>query len=144
LKSETGVGGTTFRVALAVFPVPPFVELTAPDTLGYVPRGPVTFTEKVHEAPAASVAPVKLTLPDPAVAVMVPPPQLPVRPFGVATTRLPGKVSVKAMPLRERVFAAGLVTVKVRVVVLFGRIDTAPNAFPIEGGAATEMLAVAA
>jgi hypothetical protein len=34
------------------------------------------------------------------VAVMVPPPQLPVRPFGVDTTRPAGRVSVKPTPVR--------------------------------------------
>jgi hypothetical protein len=39
---------------------------------------PFTLSENVHDALAFSAAPDKLTLPDPATAVMVPPPQDPV------------------------------------------------------------------
>ena len=40
------------------------------------------FTEKVQEALAARVAPARLTVPEPAVAVIVAPPQVPLKPFG--------------------------------------------------------------
>jgi len=53
------------------------------------------FTLKVQEAPTASVAPDKPILFDPAVAVIAPPPQVPVSPFGVATKRPAGSGSVK-------------------------------------------------
>src|ERR1700682_360827 len=91
---------TTVTLAEAVPPVPPSTEVTAPVVLVFVPNVlPVTFALKVHEALAPSVAPVKLTLPDPALAVIVPPPQLPVSPFGVETTRPAGSASVKPTPV---------------------------------------------
>jgi hypothetical protein len=71
----------TVTLAEAVVPVPPSVELTVPVVLFLVPDVvPVTFTENVHEALAANVPAARLTEPDPAVAVMVPLPQVPVRP----------------------------------------------------------------
>ena len=86
---------------------------------------PVTFTENVHDAAPANVAPERLTDPLPATAEIVPPPQEPVRPFGVATTKPAGSVSVKATPVRL-VEALGFVTVKLRVVVPFSAIVEAP------------------
>ena len=61
---------------------------------------PVTFTENVHELLAVRLAPDKLTMFVACVAVMVPPPQLPVRPLGVDTANPTGSVSLKATPLR--------------------------------------------
>jgi hypothetical protein len=94
-------GATTFRVAvLLVVPVPPSVDVTAPVVLFLVPAVvPVTFTEKVQELLAAIVPPERLIVPEPATAVMVPLPQVPVRPFGVATIRPAGSVSLKATPV---------------------------------------------
>jgi hypothetical protein len=77
---------------------------------------PATFTENVQDALAASVADEKLTLFDPAKAAIVPPPQLPVRPLGLATTCPEGSESVKPMPLRE-MLALGLERLKVRDVI---------------------------
>jgi hypothetical protein len=57
----------------------------------------------VHEPLAASVPPVRLIVPEPAVAVMVPLPHAPVRPFGVETTRPAGNVSLKATPVAPTV-----------------------------------------
>ena len=76
---------------------------------------PVTFTENVQEAPAASVAPDRLMLFDPSVAVIIPPHE-PVRPLGVDTIRPDGSVSVKARPVSAMGF--GLVSVKLRAVLL--------------------------
>src|SRR5262249_57419013 len=85
------VGGrATVKVAEADPPVPPLVALTGLVEFRYVPVGvAVTLTLTVHELFVASVPPVRETDPDPAVAVAVPP-QLLVRPLGVATTRLAG------------------------------------------------------
>jgi hypothetical protein len=80
---------------------------------------PVTFTENVHEEPAARVAPDRLMLFEPAVAVIVPPPQDPFRPFGVDTIRPDGNVSVNASPVSV-VVVLGFVSVKLRAVVLLG------------------------
>ncbi len=86
-------------LADAVLPVPPSVDVTGPVTLVLVPRlVPVTLTENVQDAFAARFAPARRMLPLPAIAVMVPLPHEPVRPFGVETTRPDGNVSVKPTP----------------------------------------------
>jgi len=94
---------------------------------------PVTFTANVHEAVAARDEPERMTLLDPAAAVMVPPPQLPVKPFGVPTTCPEGRVSEKPIPLSDRP-VLGLERLKVRVVLPFNATLPAPNAFPMTGG----------
>jgi len=53
----------------------------------------------VQEDEAAMLAPERLITFVPAVAVIVPPPQLPVMPFGVETTRPEGSVSLKPTPV---------------------------------------------
>ena len=62
-------------------------------------RVPVTFTENVHEELAARLAPDRLITFVPWVAVMVPPPQLPVSPLGVEITSPAGSVSLKPTPV---------------------------------------------
>jgi hypothetical protein len=97
-------GAITVRLAEAVFPVPPSVEVTALVVLFCCPAEvPVTFTENVQDALAASVAPDRLIPFVPCVAVMVPLPQLPVSPFGVETSNPAGNVSLNATPLSETV-----------------------------------------
>ena len=59
---------------------------------------PVTFTENEHEELAERVAPERFTLFVPA--MIVPPPQVPVRAFGVATACPDGRVSVKPIPVK--------------------------------------------
>ena len=84
-------GATTLIVAVAAEPVPPSVEPIAPVVLVLAPAVvPVTLTVKVQEPLAAIVPPERLTAPPPAAAVMVPAPQVPVSPLGVATTRPAG------------------------------------------------------
>jgi hypothetical protein len=80
----------------------------------------VTLTENVQDAPEARVAPARLMLFEPATAVIVPPPQEPVRPFGVETTSPLGKGSVKLTFNRVIVLEAGLEILKVKVVLLLG------------------------
>ena len=122
-------------LAEAVLPFPPSTEVTALVVLFCVPVAvPETLTLKLHEALTASVAPERLTLLDPAAAVIVPPPQLPVRPLGVATTSPAGIVSVKPIPLREYLEPLGFDRVKVSDVALFKATLAAPNAFAIVGG----------
>src|SRR6516165_8423837 len=91
----TGAGWTTtFTDAVAGPSVPPLVEVTSLVVLVCTPvRVPVTFTENVHDALAASVAPVRVTSWDPAAALIAPPPHDPVSPLGVATTSPGGSVS---------------------------------------------------
>jgi len=126
----------TVRVADAVLPVPPLVELTAPLVLLKVPAiALVTFTLTAQELATGMVPPVRLMLPDPAVAVTVPPLQFPLKPFGVATTRFVGSVSVNATPASGSTLAAGLVMVKVSVETPDGAIVAGLKALPIEGGA---------
>ena len=128
------LGELTITLAEAVPPVPPSVELTVPVVLFLVPAVvPVTFTEKVQEPLAANVPPARLTEPDAAVAVMVPPPQVPERPVGVDTTRPAGKESVNATPLSDAL-ALGLVTVKLRLVLPPAAMCAAPNTLPMVGG----------
>src|SRR5271156_3244068 len=116
-------------LAVAVFPFPPSVEVTAVVTLFCSPALiPVTLEAKLHVTLAASAAPESTTLVEPAAAVIVPPPQLPEIPFGVETTRPAGSISVNPTPLRE-LLAFGLETVK-----LCGGADLraslgAPNVF---------------
>lgn len=145
-KAFAIVGGempAAVTVAEAVLPVPPSTEVTGPVVLFFVPTVvSVTFTLKVHDALPARVAPVKLTTLDPAVAVMVPPPQLPVSPFGVETPRPAGKVSVNPTPVN--VEALGLVIVKPREVDPPTTMLAAPNDFPIVGGAIAATMTLAA
>ena len=104
---------------MAGAPCPPSFEVTVLVVLVCTPIAvPVTFTEKVQEAPAAKVAPARLMLFDPAVAVTVPPSHKPVRPLGVDTTKPPGRTSVNARPVSE--IGLGLVRVKLRAVLLLG------------------------
>src|SRR5262245_46476287 len=81
-------GATTLMLAVAVPPVPPSVDVTFPVVLVCRPAAvPVTFTEKVQLLLAAIVPPLRLIVFEPAVAVMVPAPHVPVRPLGVEITR---------------------------------------------------------
>jgi len=136
-------GDATERFAVAVLPVPPFVEVTVPVVLVKFPEAvPVTFTVRVQLLLTAMVAPVNDKLPDPATAVAVPP-QVLVSPFGVETTIPAGNVSVKATPVSATALAAGLAIVKVNEVDPFSGTLAAPNALAMEGGAITLMLAEA-
>jgi hypothetical protein len=75
---------------------------------------PFRFTEKVHDVPGARLAPDRLIMFDPAVAVIVPASHEPVRPLGVDTISPDGRVSVNASPVSGSVF--GFVSVKLRAV----------------------------
>src|SRR5260370_12729004 len=130
-------GAATFKVADAVLPVPPLVEVTLPVVLRKLPGVlPVTFTDRVQLLLTAMVPPVSDTLPEPATAVAVPP-QVFVNPFGVATTIPAGNVSVNATPFSATVLAAGLVSVMVRVLTPFTGMPAGLNALAMEGGATT-------
>src|SRR5437899_10532779 len=135
------VGGVpTVRLAVAVLPVPPLVEVTLPVVLVYWPAAaPVTVTLNWHWPLAAIVAPVS-EMPVGAVVVTVPP-QIVAE--ALPTVRPVGSVSVKATPVSETAFAAGLVIVKVSDVVAFRAMVEGVNTLAIDGGATTLMLAVA-
>src|SRR5262249_19616356 len=91
-------GATTVIEALAVFPVPPSVEVTV--TLLFLTPAvvPVTFTDTEQEPLAAMVPPLRLTEEDPATAVAVPL-QVLLRLGGVAITRPAGRLSMNATPV---------------------------------------------
>lgn len=122
-------------------PVPPLVEVTVTELFCTPPLIPVTFTENVQVAAAARVAPERLTDAEPAAAVMTPPPQEPVRPLGVETSRPPGRVSVKPTPVRLTV-VFGLEIEKLRVVEAPKRMGVVPKVLVMEGGATTVSVAV--
>src|SRR6266481_9928985 len=134
-------GATTVMLAFDVLPVPPSVEVTC--TLLFFPPAvvPCTFTDTVQLAVAANVPPDRLTEPEPATAVAVPP-QVLLRLLGVATTSPAGRMSVKAIPLSATV-VFGLLMVKVSDVAPFSGIWAAPNALLMVGGLATVRLEVA-
>src|SRR5437868_2361635 len=91
---EIAGGATTVKLALEVFPVPPWVEATLTLLLLTPAVVAVTLTDSVQFAATDNVVPVKVIVLDPAVAVALPPHVL-LSPFGVATTRPEGRKSVK-------------------------------------------------
>ena len=136
-------GASTTRLADAVFPVPPFVELTLLVVLFFCPAvAPVTFTLTVQDAPATTLPPLRVINPLPAAAVTVPL-QLLVTPGAFATTNPAGIVSLNASPVNGTVFPAGFVIVKVRLVVPFSGIVAAPNDLLMDGGNSTTCVSVA-
>jgi len=135
-------GGTAaVTLAEAVAPLPPSLDVTALVILFCTPVDTaVTLTLKVHEELALKAAPARVMLFDPAVAVMLPPPQPPVRLFGEEMISPTGSVSLNPIPV-NRVVAFGLVTVKLRVVVPSSVTKDPPNVFEIFGGATTVSVA---
>ena len=95
----------------------------------------------VQEPFAARAPPVSEMEPEPAAAVTMPP-QVLVRPLGVATTKPAGSESLNATPLRASV-VFGLLMLNVRDVELFSRMLAAPNALLMVGGVATVRVAEA-
>jgi hypothetical protein len=91
-------GALTRMEAVAVFPVPTLAADTVTELFLSPVVVPLTFTVTEQDAFAARGAPLRLTEPDPAVAVAVPPHVLE-RPLGVATTNPAGSVSVKVTPV---------------------------------------------
>src|SRR5262249_20257759 len=130
-------------VALAVLPVPPLVEVTAVVVLVLKPVVVlVTLIENVQLVLAARGAPARLTLPLPAVAVMVPPPHDPVKPLGVATTSPAGNGSLNATPV-SAVEALELVIVKVSADVPLREINVGAKLLAIAGGINAPTVSVA-
>ena len=94
----------TFKVAVAVFPLPPFVELTAPVALVLAPSVvPLTSILTVQVVLAPIAPPDKLMTDVFCVAVTVPPQEF-VKPFGVLITKPDGNESVKDNPLKDAEF----------------------------------------
>src|SRR5215469_14220047 len=136
-------GASTWIVAVADPPVPPSVEVTLLVVLVFDPAVvPLTLTLNVQEEFAGRVAPLSLTIPVPCVAVIVPPPQDPVSPLGVETTKPEGNGSLNPMPVNPLpVF--GFCIVKLRLVDPPNGMLAAPNPLLIVGGANTVIDALA-
>jgi hypothetical protein len=137
------VGGasTVSGAVLLTVPVPPSVEVMLPVVLTKdAAAAAVTFTEKLHEPLDVIVPPLRLTDEVPAVAVIVPLPQLPVKPEGVAIARPAGKLSVKPTPDSDCVVFA-LLMVKLSDVDPFTGMVEAPKALAMVGGATTVSVA---
>ena len=135
--NEAAIEGadTTMRVLeVAVLPVPPLVELTAPVVVVYEPAvAPVTVTGTGRLLAAATEAPVRVMVLPPVI-VSVPPPTLEVP---LVTVKPVGSVSVKATPFSV-VLVFELVMVNVRVLVPFTAMDVGLNEAAIEGAEVVE------
>ncbi len=132
----------TVMLADAVPPLPPSFDVTAPVVLFCTPLDiPVTLTLNVHDELALRSAAVRLTLLDPASAVMAPPPQPPLCPLGDDITSPDGSVSVNPTPV-SKPEKFGFVIVKVRVVLPSRVIEDAPKVAVMVGGATTVSVAV--
>jgi hypothetical protein len=145
-KPISGWGLLTIRVAEAVLPFPPSFDVAADEVLTFVPAVvPFTFTENVHELLAGKVAPDKLTEVEPATAVIVPPPQLPVKPFGFATSKPPVADRGESVnpTLDSELDRFGLVMVKDNVEVSPVKIEVGENDLAMAGGAITVRESVA-
>jgi hypothetical protein len=94
---------STVKLAVAVAPVPSSVVESWTELFLTPAVVPVTLTLKVQFVLVAKAAPDSAIEPDPSIAVIVPLGQLPVTPFGVATTSPAGSVSVKPTPESEEV-----------------------------------------
>src|SRR5687767_13447967 len=114
----------------------PLILLYCPATL------PNTLTEMVQLALAERVAPLRLMLEVPAVAVVVPPVSVPtvqtvVKPLGVATNKPVGRVSEKPTPANA-VTVFGLVNVNLRVLELPWEIGDVRKLFESVGSTGSE------
>src|SRR4051812_12398923 len=96
-----------------------------------------------HDPEAGMVAPERLTEFAPEAAVMVPPPQDPVSPLGLAMVKPLGNVSVKPVPV-SAVAAFAFEIAKLKVDVLPAVMLDGVNDLAIEGRASTVKLADAA
>jgi hypothetical protein len=128
----------TVKVAEAVPPLPPFVEVTLPVVFIFAPGVvPLTLTLKVQAVLTGIVAPLMEMLVAAATGAKVPVAQLLVAP-GVASTSSPvGKVSVTPTPVKATVFAAGLVIVTVKVETPLMKADVGEKLLAMVGGATT-------
>jgi hypothetical protein len=131
-------GASTTNVAEAVFPLPPFVEVTLELILFFVPAVvPVIDTVIVHVPPGTIVAPLTLTLPG---APVIEGDPHPAEVGAAATTSPDGNGSVNPTPTSVTV-VFGFVILKVRVVFWFSGMVGAANDFVMAGGAITTRVA---
>src|SRR5262249_55211541 len=133
-------GAITVRLAVAVLPVPPSLEVTLPVVLMKAPGAPpVTVTLNWHVPLAATVAPLK-EIPVGDVVVRGPPHTVEEL---LATVSPGGGVSVTPTPVKGIVLGAGLVIVNCSDVVAFCAIVVGLNALAMDGGAITVTVSVA-
>src|SRR5829696_8741099 len=130
-----GAVSNTYKVEVAVFPVPPFVELTLPVVLMYAPVEAALTVAVIVQLPLGET--------DPPVNIMTLPPNVPVivPPHCGEVTFAesvipPGNVSVKATPLKA-VARFEFVIVNVRVDVPPATIGFGVNDFEMDAGART-------
>jgi hypothetical protein len=139
-KLMAGAGVFTKTLAVAVLPVPPFVEATVTELVFNPIVDPVTLTVTAQEEFAARLTPLKLTVAEPAAAVAVPP-QVFVKAGVAATTNPAGSASLKFTPVNA-VAVLGLLMDNVSVVELPVKMGLAANALLITGGSITVREAV--
>ncbi len=121
---------------MAVFPAPAVDEVTVTSLFLSPVVVPITSKEKEQKGSAVvRLAPFRLMVLEPAVAMIVPPKQLPIRLLGVATTNPGGRLSEKLTP-SSVVPVFGLLIPKVRVVLPLVRMEAAENALLMTGGTA--------
>src|SRR5438105_1776085 len=112
-------------MAVAAAPGIASTDVTVDVTFAYtLVNFETTFALNVQVAPGSSVAPVRPMLPPPANAVIVPPPQDPLSPLGVATARPAGRGSAKEMPVKVTM-AFGFKIVKIALTGWFTGTATA-------------------
>src|ERR1700674_420290 len=136
-------GAMTVSLADAVPPLPPSSEVTGSVTLLFSPiLVPRPYTLKVPCTNAPKVAPARVIEDAPSVAVIVPPPQVPLTPLGVATTSPVGRLSTKPTSVRV-VPVFGFLTLKVNEAVPTLRSTVVLlKFFWIRGGATTVNLTI--
>ena len=128
-------GVITSTVAVAVFPVPPSLEVTGSVVLTWVPVAIArTSIEKVQLLLARIVPPTRLMLLG--AVVITPGSQLPTMLSGLAIIIPAGKLSLKLTPVRS-VAGLGFVMVKVSVTLWFNPTCAALNDLVTAGGDTT-------
>lgn len=132
-------GASTVRLAVEVFPVPAFEDVTCTLLLNVPAMLPCTLTKTVQDPPPVIAPLARLTELPPLTAVMPPPHEL-LTPGVDATVIPPGKVSVNATPLRA-VLELGFVMLSVKVLVPPTGIEFGVKLLEIDGGDATVRLA---
>jgi hypothetical protein len=132
------LASVTVKVAEAVPPLPPFVEVTLPVVLTLAPVVvALTLTVKVQAVLTGMVAPLMETLVAPATGAKVPVEQLFVAAGVASTTISAGKGSVTPTPVKATVLAAGFVIVMVKVETPLTTMVVGEKLLEIVGGEAT-------
>ncbi len=139
----TGAPTPTTSVAVAGAPLPPASELIELVVVTFVPAVvPVTLTETMHEAPAASDAPDRAMDDEPTMAPIVPPGHELLAAAGDATTTPAGSASMNEMPVSVAL-AFGLLMTNDNDVDPPSGTEEVPNDASSFGGATIVIDAVA-